>query len=214
MHPPIQTTRSYCRRQPLHQIQQTTKEITKTINLNDYKKITDENDLNKPSHNLSAATTTSSKVSSVSLANIVAGNYSKKLQHNSRNNENYSSRLKYNNNPYQENIQPMVIKERSTNLKNIRNGDGKIHYNNINNNNVNSGYRYKSSKTINSYFGNSYGINRRHVLNNNNSNNNNTESVNKDDLRYTAKYWTSTTAATPSDIAKIVRNNSFCLVLL
>jgi hypothetical protein len=195
MHPPIQSTKSYYRRQPLQQIQQTTKEITNTapaLNENNNSEDCDSvlvKQIRSLKLSSNTTTVTSTRASGVSLANIVAGNYPKQQQQQQqqqqalRNNENYSSRVKYyNNSQSQENIQPVAARGRPTSSKYVRNGGGMSHNVNFNNMNMNGSNRYKSNNN-----GYSNGSNRRHALNNN------SELINKDDLRYTAKYWTSTT---------------------
>jgi len=199
MHPPIQSTKSYYRRQPLQQIQQTTKETTNTapaLNENNNSEDCDSvlvKQIRSLKLSSNTTTVTSTRASGVSLANIVAGNYPKQQQQQQqalRNNENYSSRVKYyNNSQSQENIQPVAARGRPTSSKYVRNGGSMNHNVNFNNMNMNGTNRYKSNNN-----GYSNGSNRRHALNNNNS-----ELINKDDLRYTAKYWTSTTTTSTTN---------------
>lgn len=186
MHPPLQqSTKSYHRRQPLQQIQpkQTEKPHSDT----------DPNDdgtgcLTKQVRNLKLNTSVSKPVS---LANIVSGNYPRQQQQQRNNNENYSAQVaqhQRSNNKYhsQENVQPM----RTTR------GNSKYLRNNANHSNTNGnahGGRYAQSGA--QYGTTGYGQYGRHAYSSG-KNRPSEQIINKDDLRYTAKYWTSTAADT------------------
>lgn len=198
MHPPLPATsnnnnKTYYRRQPLQQIQQSN---TNTINENennnnkaDYEQVlvkqTRALKVSNKTDGSSVLQANNSKASSgILLANIVSGNYSRVAT----NNENDKSKRvgttqKTQHNYSQENVAPKETRSRVTGGSKYVSGraSGGAH------NGMANGSRYG---TQSQYYGSGYAQPRYGARRHTSYHVEATNVINKDDLRYTAKYWT------------------------